>query len=1025
MLARFVAVALAASVPLGGLAAPAVASPQPAAAKQPGATKDARETKPPKRKAVKARLQLSPKNGTKVGAHPVRLTVRTGKNATVEAARLNGADIGKELRSTGPKRFAMTASASHGLRHGRNTLRVRILAGNGKMRARTSTFRVVHTKPLAGAGRDRTVGAGGTIRLKGTAISHPSKRGTRITRTWTVLRAPKGSALRRSKGAATTSALTGLRTADDGSVRLRTDVPGTYRVRLTTTQDGRRTSDVMEADAVAAPMVPITTMARKNGSPGIQVGDTFYPNPGSSGMRDEYAQILILDRGNLQLTPGGNKTAGLCVNSGCLLTAGDTQAKIQSLDGILRQLGTDRLVIVSAHPGFGGTSDGGIFRELSAIGGPKPPSAMVVGGEVSLIGVPGMQPGDATYSYQPNGTAALDGYLIKNRWDDYQFLDPRSSTFTTRIGRGCGTDGSCGTTFAVNGTQYSNAFTNAAAGYTVDVFDSHTLARKDHDAFGTNGPEATYEAQRMIGFLQTHFDAGDLVMINSAADGAQQLIGPQAKGDVAKRLAVAVAAVGGTRHEFNIAAANPGQNYTLLGWGGAREGDGEESAAQNPVIQGRLNPDQASQFKPAVSSETLTPNDTLQEVLRQAPGSTPWPEAGNPAIAWIGNHTTPRLGSDPRSAYWTQSYDWASVSDSIDALTWECPSGVPNPKRCVQVPGADPGFTQEQFNRARETLSDETSWVSNVENYLHNFATPYEKAATKDWEDTQTQAYTKFRAKPDPLKANPLDVLFTIVDFFEPFAGDVEKYGKALEKLIAVAASALDFGAMHLDAQEDGSSPDEELQVEADHLSTKLRDEAENTAASFDVMTDIIVSDYAKLSAIGPVAECNGGDGDQTSCPPEFQWDKTAIKATAAAAQRSAQREIYTELIPVQFPVWTIRRSKWNDSIHFYCYFGSVTPFKDVQKAARIAALQEIYPDGSKPNQYDTFTIADVYSRYSVTNLDNTVLKQLFAPPPDSLQVDVDNDGLGLDPQDYARQSRSDDWPNNAYGCGWPDPVFN
>jgi hypothetical protein len=1023
MLARFVAGALAAAVPLGGLVAPAVAAPQPVAAKQPGPKKDARETKPPKRKAVKARLKLSPKNGAKVGAHPVLLTVRTGKSATVEAARLNGADIRKELRSTGPKRFAMTASASHRLRHGKNTLRVRVLAGNGKMRTRTSTFRVTHTKPLAGAGRDRTVAAGGTLRLKGTAISHPSKRAG-IKRTWTVLRAPKGSALRRSAAAANTST---LKTADDGGARLRTDVPGTYRVRLTTTQNGRRTSDVMEADAVEAPMVPINTMVRKNGSPGIEVGGTFYPRPAvdGSGMGDEFAQILILDRGNLQVVPGGNKTAGLCVNSGCLLTAGDTEAKIQSLDGILRQLSADRLVIVSAHPGFGGTTDGGIFRELSAIGGPKPPNAMVVGGEVSLIGVPGMQPGDATYSYTPGATATLDGYFIKNRWDDYQFLDPRSSTFTTRIGRGCGAGGSCGTTFAVNGNQYSNAFSNAGAGYTVDVFDSRTLTRKDHDAFGTNGPAATAEAQRMIVFLQSHFGAGDLVMINSASDGAQQLIGPQATGDVAKRLAESVAAVGGTRHRFNTAAATAGQNYTLLGWGGAREGDGEEAVGQNPVVSGRLNPGQTSQFKPAVSSETLQPNDTLQKVLVQAPGSKPWPEAGNPAIAWIGTHTTPRLGSDPRTAYWTQAYDWASVSDSIDSLTWDCPKGVTNPKRCVQVPGANPGFTQEQFNRARETLSDETSWVSNIENYMHNFAAPYEKAATTEWEDTQTEAYTKFRAKPDPLQANPLDVLFAIVDFFEPFAGDVEKYGKELEKLVTVAATALAFGAMHLDAQEDGSSPDEELQIEADHLSTKLRDEAENTAASFDVMADILVSDYAKLSAIGPVAECNGGDSDEASCPAEFEWDKTAISATAAAAQRSAQREIYTELIPVQFPVWTIRRSKWNDSINFYCYFGSVTPFKDVQKAARIAALQEIYPDGSKPNQYDTYTIADVYSRYSVTNLDNKVLKQLFAPPPDSLQVDEDNDGLGLDPQDYARQSRSDDWPNNAYGCGWPDPLFN
>ncbi len=1014
MRARFVASMVAVAVPLTALVvAPGAIATQPApdssvTAKKPGAARDARETQRPKRKKLKARLSLSPKNAARVTAHPVRVTVRTGKRTTVEAARLNGSPIKKYLRTASPKTFSLTASASHGLRHGKNTLRVRVLAANGKMRTATSTFRVTHKRPLAGAGRDRTTEAGSTVRLKAVAKSHPSAKGTRIRRTWTVLRAPKGSTAR--KGPARLRA-----------PRLKTDVAGTYRVRLTTRQAGRTTSDVMEVAAVDAPMVPINTMATdKDGYPGIQVGDTFYASPRAAGdMRDQTAQVLVLDRKSLELAPRGNKLLGVCVNSDCTIAPGDSAPKIEYIQDIVAKLTPDNLVIVSAHPFYGsGESDGGIFRDLVAIGGPTPPKALVCSGEVSMIGVPGMQKGGATYNYRPSGTGRLDGYLIKNRWDDYQYLDPRSTTFSTRVGRGCSAAG-CGTTVEMDGKQYGSAF-NGAGGYTVEVFEGHDLTRKDHDAFVTNGPDATAQANAMIAFLQTHFGSGDIVMINSATDGQELLIGPQATGDVAKRLAEAIAAVGGTKHTFNTAAVTKGQQYTLIGWGGADEGEGEEARGTNPVIEGRLNPDTTSAFRPAASSEELTPNDTLQKVLLAAPGTSAWPEAGNPAIAWIGNHTTPRLGSQPRTAYWTQDYDWASVSDSINDLTWDCPKGVDKPKRCVQVPGTTVTFTEEQFNRAQEALSDETSWVSNIVNYMNNFAAPYEKAATKDWEDTQTDAYTKFRAKPDPLKANPLDVLFTIVDFFDPFAEEVETYGKDLEKLLAVAATALDFGAMHLDAQEDGESPDEELQIEADHLSDKLRDQADDTAASFDVMGDILVSDYAKLSTVGPIAECNGADGDETSCPAEYQWNKNAIKATAAAAERSAQREIYSELIPIQFPVWTIRRSKWDDSINFYCYFGSVTPFDDVQKAARIAALQEIYPDGSTPSQYDTFTIADVYSRYSVTNLDDDVLKQMFVEPPASLQVDRDKDGLGLDPQDYARESRSDDWPNNAYGCGWP-----
>lgn len=1020
MRSRLVAGLTVVAVTVGGLgvsvpanaAVPAVDTV--VAAKRPGADRDVRQTKRTKPKRLTARLALQPKSGSTVTSHPVRITVRTGARSTVETARLNGSRITKDLRRTKPGTFMMRASTSHGLRHGKNTLRVRILASNGIMRAQTATFRVAHTRPLAGAGRDRTTEVGAVLRLRGRATSHPAAKGQRITRSWTLLRAPKGSSLQRTKPAA-------LRTKADGTARLRADAPGTYRVRLTAKQAGKRTTDVVEVHAVDAPMLGIDTMAGTNGSPGIQVGDTFYASPRAAGnMLLEQAQILVLDRQSLELAPRGNKLLGVCGNSDCTIAAGDAAPTIEYIQDIVQPLSPEYLVIVSAHPDFvnGGSSDGGIFNELGVIGGPTPPGVFVATGEVSLIGVPGMQRGDATYSYRPKGTGRLDGYLIRNRWDDFQYLDPRSVTYSTRIGRGCSATG-CGATVEVAGKQYSSQFTGGVAGYTVEVFDGHDLTHKDHDAFVTNGPDATNEAKAMIAFLQTHFGSGDLVMVNSAATGDQLLIGPQAAGDVAKRLADAIAAIGGTRHTFNTAAITKGQQYTLIGWGGAAEGAGEEAAGRNPVIEGRLNVDNASTFKPAVSSQTLSPNDTLQKTLLLAPQPDAWPEADNPAIAWIGNHSVPRLGSQPRSAYWTQDYDWASVSESIDALTWECPKGVDNPKRCVQVPGQQVTFTEKQFNMARETLGDETSWVSNVTRYMDNFAAPYEKAATDEWEDAQTQAYTKFRAKPDPLQANPLDVLFTIVDFFEPFAGEVATYGKKLEKLLAVAATALDFGAMHLDAEEDGSSPDEELQVEADKLSQKLRDEAENTAASFEVMGDLIVSDYVKLSTIGPVAECNGDD-DETSCPAEYQWDKDAIKATAAAAQRSAQREIYSELIPIEFPVWTIRRSKWDDSVNFYCYFGSVTPFKDVQKAARIAALQEIYPDGSKDNQYDTFTIADVYSRYSVTNLDDGVVKQLFASPPASLEVDEDSDGLGLDPQAYARQSRSDDWPNNAYGCGWP-----
>lgn len=993
---KVLAVLVAVALPLGlGAAAPAQATVQ----RPPDQSK--RETSPRNAKRLKAELTLTPANGARVAKHPVRLAVRTGKRTTIEAARLNGTDIRHDLRSTQPGRFAMPASASDGLVHGRNTLRVRILAANGKMRTKTSTFRITHTRPLAGAGRDVTIQTGSTLRLKGTVVRHPQAKGTPIRRSWTLVRGPK------------TMPLTALRPAGKGTARLTANVPGTYRLKLTTTQGGKSTSDVVEANVVDSPMAVIDTMATGNSQVGIKVGRSFYAAPQIENSQ-RIAQILVLDRQSLQVV--SNKTYGYCYQDHlCLVTDGEPGDKTTTIPALMSSYSPDNLVVVSVQPGFNAALATDLPSQLSGIGAPKAASLSGTSGEFSIIGIPGLRAGEATYRFVRGGSGRIDGFLVKNRWDDFQYVDPRSSTFSTRTARGCGSTGLCGVTVEVGGQQYTSNFGNAAGGYVVDVFDGHELTHSDHDAFRTNSADAASEVNRMIGFLEQHAGPGDLVMVNSVVQPGATSIGKQATGDSAKRLAEAVAAVGGTKHRFNTSASSADTTYTLLGWEGAGEGAGQEDFAANPVMQGRLNPDNALLFKPAVGSESMTPNETLQKVLLTTPGTQAWPEADNPALAWIGNRTTPRLGSNPRTAYWTQTYDWAAVASSIDRLSWDCPPGVNDPARCVTATD-NPGFSQDQFDRAQDQLGKEVQWVSNVRNYMANFAAPYEKSATKVWEDTQTTAYTKLRAEPDPLQANPLDVVYALVDFFAPFTDG------SLEVLLDVAATAVDFGAMHLDAKEDGSSPDEELQVQADQLATKMRDQADNTAASFDVMGDVLVSDYAKLSTLGPVAECNGGGGGSSDCPPEFQWNDDAIKATSAATQRAAMRQIYSELTGVQFPVWTIARSKYSDSADWYCNIVVTNwpPFAGVQRQARIAALQEIYPDGSTPSQYDTFTIASVYSRTSVTNLDDDVLKQLFAPAPSTLQARP-TDGLGLYPQDYARDSRSNDWPDHAFLCAW-DP---
>lgn len=300
---------------------------------------------------------VSPKPGQHVTGHRLRIVVRAGDETGDLAVTLNGRAVGRDF-AWGRRGLRVLHSAnSHGLRHGRNVLKVRARRGT-TVRRGTVRFTVTRRAPLAGAGRDRTVTAGVPVRLGGAIHRAPIGRRAAGKVRWRVVRAPAGSRVRRvatpparraaaHRGRAAAAAIhaTAPRAGTAATRRaasapsplqplLRPDVVGTYTLELKVGSGANAKVDTVDYSAVPPdPLVPLDTQLAPAASatgvaqPGLSVGGTVFRMPylgfergkgvyDSSGpccsLGQFYAtwQVVALDRTTLE--PRWNRTYGWC-----------------------------------------------------------------------------------------------------------------------------------------------------------------------------------------------------------------------------------------------------------------------------------------------------------------------------------------------------------------------------------------------------------------------------------------------------------------------------------------------------------------------------------------------------------------------------------------------------------------------------------------------------------------------------------------------------------------------------------------
>lgn len=920
--------------------------------------------------AAAKRLVVAPSAGRVVGANHVRIRVRSPRGAVLRV-RLNGVRVGKDFSRARRGVRTLRASLSHGLRRGRNVLRVRVGPTGARAHAATVRFRVQRPRELVGAGRDRTLVVGNGWRLDGRvlrAVGNDSAVGAR----WRVVGAPRKSRAR---------VLLNAPARLGGGFR--PDVPGRYTLRLAAGGGPTKTTDVVQMDVVPqARLINLDTMAGTPANPEIAVGGSSYPLAGATGSGP--MQVLVLTRKNLEFISNTRYAAAV------------------PLGTALGELSVDKLAIV-AWQGQGAVS-GDLDAALAKIGWPKLGPIPAEPGSVSAIGVSGMKRGDADMkldAHEPGGpprAGRIQGYLSPDQNGAFGFVasDRIPFKFTPSNSRPPDTPSECGATCAGLLVRFQNRYTLETDMIRYYALGDPTLSAGTHNA----------EAASMVNSFQQH--AGEVLTIRTVstpqADGTYlPPVGPIDR-PALRQVVDLIVDAGGTRNAFNSiarksgAAASKGSTYTLVGWKGAGEGEGAEVAAgvegasPAPLLTGVMRPDREMEMRPANVKETTDVTDRLSTVMLEPPTFF-WPLENNhgamAALSWLGSKDS-RLGPNPRTAYWRQDFavvgTWTDLKLEMEKVAYE----------------AGHGFTKADFKLAQKQLVEELELVFKVHSYVRQLSTVFQSGG-QAWAQTHVIADDIYKAIKPPDEETTL----SWIEFAEIL---LHLAGPATKEATAEVAGILELGVWAFGAMSSGAPTYDEFAVEADELGAELEKLAASSGKAVQQMGDIVVSDWAKLKLVGTHALCDPGEG----CPDGWSFDGENGTEAAADIERSIQRIAYAKFIPMAYSVFnlarsgnlggipSIKRSSPPANVEGYITVHGGREWPNAPEFAYASALEDLDPSGLD-NLYQTWIlhIPSLYGRIEEGYPPPEMLEHMFKPVPDTNSAA--DDGLGMSLAEMAR----------------------
>ncbi|MBS1890296.1 MAG: hypothetical protein JST59_03320 [Actinobacteria bacterium] len=858
---------------------------------------------------------------------------------------------------------------------------------------------------------------------------------------------------------------TGLEEAHTLSPMFVPDAPGTYELKMIVR--GPSGTSVDHVDGIVGPETPLLTFNTEvkagdnNSRPAVRVGPETFPAPymRTAGGTKNYAgtgpegtqykaiwQVISLDRTTLE--PKWNRTYGLCRSgssgswSTCRLAESGAGAGLPvpaNLNEDLAATTNAELIVAASHAGseWAPPAEGNfVEKNFAPIGFPKENDpeigAQIVAakaGEMAGVGIKGLSQGEAKIM-AGTGTPGMSGYLTADGsapQPHYGFISSQRIPFDTRASSSCSAE-TCTVTQQIGGGSTATGAQGSVpadkGGYLIAGYNRLTLKPIESRTFVTTVPYEEPEGNRgpprkaleeIPGYLAGLASKNAIVMITSIHGNKQpKKVFYQHGTPNWKQVMNEVVKLGGTREEFVKGLSTPGADYSLVGLANLPEGAGPESSTAGARLRGFFSPDNDSLYGPESVNPNSKPASLLMAEVLRAPGTEAWPGENEPevmkAMAYIGTPTI--LGADPRYSYWHRietEGEAERARHEAEAVTYK----------------DGQGFSPAAFTKAMAYLKTELGMVAKARGFEAVLASP--AGGGKEAWGTAFQLSTELSDLQKKLEAQA-KAKASIGQFFNQLLqavltaagqGEIVAALKYAEEI----ATTGQLGAEIYNTLNSGAEGKPSQEVEAATLANKLAAQAVENEESIQRFFDILISDWSKLQVVGTVGGCN----PNKDCGPnreyiEFAYEPGWAKAAKISAKQAAERELYTRLVPLVFPIWKLEpmtdRTETDLSSHFYCHDTSYPLYRAPQKAYFKSPAE--YSTNAEWGPYPPL----FYRVYLAVRRDGltygypseAILNKMFNPLE---TVGSETAGLEMNPGDFMREGNRIAPYYGPYECEW------
>ena len=831
---------------------------------------------------------------------------------------LNGRRVTRALDRSQPTRWTAKLSATHGLRHGVNRIRLLVAEPDrGRFVLVRRRFMVSRNRHLAGAGWDVASRVRGRVRLDGRGSR--AARGGRIRHTWKILSKPRGS---RTK----------LRRVHSARPSLTPDRRGRYVIGLTVSDRGSgsraagsSTDRVAVTSTPGSLLLPFVGGTGLRASWGVQVGDAFFEDYQDPSGRTyvNYMQWLTLDRASL--TPVGNQNSWF-----------DSAADPSSAHG-LRTLAagvsagdSDQLVVLSRHAGVAPLRADQVdaFNDVMAtLGvGRIDPAVLTRRQSLVIVGVPSGQKGSGWYTFGDSGwdlpgdrglNNVLTGWLMPDvalhRGGGFNYrLQPDRPVFDT-------SSSSTPTTnrMTLGGQSFDATLPSpATGGFQVVVFDPFNLDVVNNQVFATDGvADPKIGLAAMAKFLNDQAGLNPHIAVQSIGDVQNPLrpSGPYAEGatdQLWRTVGSALTFYGANPHTFYNASGS----YAFVGGPQLDRSEVAQSSSaivvaptppvvrQAGTLRGRARMRDDGYFEPVVTTTTEAFQESLNDIVFRP--QTPWPYTpggdfphhdgcdppGNDAAAYTAalTYVTSGIGlpstPDLRAQYVTRDQDtWSDQKVDLGNLPY----------------ASGKGFSQAEYCNLKAQLQLEFDWLDNVKELFDAYKDALNRSGSTGSADLQSIG----KGIRDAIGPSPGEQILWTVGGFIGNMGSAAILAYNPEATAVLAAweglvTVYELGREVVSTTVgDSTTPvGDRITSRADELEADVANHLFDVANSLDRLRDVIISDYGRLNRLGPHTN-------------EARW-KIDPGDTATRLRTAASAFFYTELMPIAWDtIWYLMPS--------------------------------------------------------------------------------------------------------------------